>query len=128
MPDNYRQDAFLKYHNLKQKELSVEDYVAEFECLVMRCDIVEQEEQTIARFLGGLRYDICNVVQLQPYWTYDDVCELALKVEKQQIWVVFDFHLMVVISTEGARQPLSPHLYKKSYSKNLLHLKQEVLE
>ena len=62
----------------------MEDYVAEFECLMMRCDIVEQEEQTIARFLGGLRYDICNVVQLQPYWTYNDVCKVALKVEKQQ--------------------------------------------
>lgn len=67
LPDNYRQGAFLKYHNFKQRDLSVVDYIAEFENLMMRCDVSEQEEQTIARFLGGLRREIENVVQLQPY-------------------------------------------------------------
>nr|GEX25368.1 hypothetical protein [Tanacetum cinerariifolium] len=33
---------------------------------------------------GGLRSEISNVVQLQPYWTYADVCKLAVKVEKKQ--------------------------------------------
>ncbi|XP_042437074.1 uncharacterized protein LOC122023042 [Zingiber officinale] len=79
LPDNYRQDTFLKYHNFKQKDLSVEDYVAKFENLMMRCDVFEPEEQIIARFLEGLRYEIGNVVQLQSYWTYNDVCQLALK-------------------------------------------------
>ncbi|KAL3503518.1 hypothetical protein ACH5RR_037967 [Cinchona calisaya] len=50
---------------------------------MLRCDIYEPEEQTIARYLGGLRIKICNVVQLQPYWTFHDVCKLALKIEKQ---------------------------------------------
>ncbi|KAG6531552.1 hypothetical protein ZIOFF_005366 [Zingiber officinale] len=77
--DNVRNKSF----DFK-KDLSVEDYVAEFENLMMRCDVLEPEEQIIARFLGGLRYEIGNVVQLQPYWTYNDVCQLALKVEKQQ--------------------------------------------
>ncbi|KAK0598320.1 hypothetical protein LWI29_033651 [Acer saccharum] len=45
---------------------------------------MEPEEQTIARYLGGLNYEISNVVQLQPYWTFDDVFKLAFKVEKQQ--------------------------------------------
>nr|GEX69519.1 reverse transcriptase domain-containing protein [Tanacetum cinerariifolium] len=43
-----------------------------------------REEQTIARYLGGLRSEISNVVQLQPYWTYADVCKLVVKVKKQQ--------------------------------------------
>jgi hypothetical protein len=37
----------------------------------------------IARYLGGLRVEINDVVQLQPYWTYNDVCKLAMKMEKQ---------------------------------------------
>ena len=37
----------------------------------------------MAHYLGGLRSKISNVVQLQPYWTYNDVCKLALKVERQ---------------------------------------------
>ena len=68
--DNYRQDIYLKFHNFKQKELSVEDYTAEFDNLMMKCDLVEAEEHTIARYLGGLKPEIGNVVQLQSYWTY----------------------------------------------------------
>ena len=37
----------------------------------------------IASYLGGLCAKISDVVQLQPYWTYSDVCKLAMKVEKQ---------------------------------------------
>ena len=84
LPDNYRQDIYLKFQNFKQKELSVEDYTAEFDNLMMKCDLVEAEEHTIARYLGGLKPEIGNVVQLQSYWTYRDGCRLALKVEKQQ--------------------------------------------
>jgi hypothetical protein len=83
LPDHYKQDAFMKFHNFKQRELSVEEYTAEFDHLMIRCDVVEQEEQMIARYLGGLRVEISDVVQLQPYWTYNDVCKLAMKVEKQ---------------------------------------------
>lgn len=34
-------------------------------------------------FLGALKPEIADVVHLQQYWTYGDVCRLALKVEKQ---------------------------------------------
>ncbi|XP_062155188.1 uncharacterized protein LOC133863244 [Alnus glutinosa] len=81
--DHYRQDAFLKFHNFRQNDLSVEAYTVEFDHSMMHCDIVEPEEQMVARYLGGLRLEISNIVQLQPYWTYNDVCKLALKVEKQ---------------------------------------------
>ena len=74
----------MKLHNLKQREKSVEEYTMEFDYLMIKCDIVEPEEQTIARYLGGLKPEIGNVVQLQPYWTYVDVCKLAIKVQRQQ--------------------------------------------
>ncbi|XP_031402539.1 uncharacterized protein LOC116212098 [Punica granatum] len=83
LPASYKQDIFSRLYNFKQEELTVEEYTAEFEHLMMKCDIVEPEEQTIARYLGGLRSEIRNVVQLQPYWTFEDVCKLAVRVEKQ---------------------------------------------
>ncbi|KAL3503105.1 hypothetical protein ACH5RR_037554 [Cinchona calisaya] len=46
---------------------------------MMKCDVVELEEQTIARYLGGLQSKISNIVQLQPYWTFDDVHKLAVR-------------------------------------------------
>ncbi|KAJ8648415.1 hypothetical protein MRB53_001438 [Persea americana] len=44
----------------------------------------EPKEQTIARYLGGLKEEVADVVQLQPYWSFNDMRKLALKVEKQQ--------------------------------------------
>lgn len=35
----------------------------------MRCDIMEPEEHIFARDIGGLRPEISDAVQLQPYWT-----------------------------------------------------------
>ena len=83
LPDNYKQDLYLKLHHLKQGDKKVEDYIREFEDLMMRSDIPEEEEQTIARFLGGLQKEIAHKVELQPYHSFRDVCKLANKVEKQ---------------------------------------------
>ncbi|XP_027351492.1 uncharacterized protein LOC113862615 [Abrus precatorius] len=83
LPDHYYQDNFIKFHNLRQDSKIVEEYTREFELLMMKCDIQEKEEQTIARFLGGLNPEISQLVQLQQYWTLDDVIKLAIRVEKQ---------------------------------------------
>nr|GEY06678.1 hypothetical protein [Tanacetum cinerariifolium] len=60
-----------------------EEFIVEFERVRMRCGVEENEEQTIAHFLGSLRTDISDVVYLQQYYSFHDVCRLALKVEKQ---------------------------------------------
>lgn len=67
LPPHYYQDKFIQLQNLRQKNLSVEEYTREFEKLMMQCDIQEKEEQTIARYLGGLNTDIADRVELQQY-------------------------------------------------------------
>lgn len=62
----------------------MEEYVKEFEFLLIRCELMEPQEQTIARFLGGLRKDIANVVELQSYIFLEEVIKLATRVERQQ--------------------------------------------
>ena len=62
----------------------MEEYTREFEFLKLKCDVREPEEQTIARYLGGLRKNIADVVRLQPYWVFNDVQKLVVNVEKQQ--------------------------------------------
>ncbi|GKF82834.1 reverse transcriptase domain-containing protein, partial [Tanacetum coccineum] len=83
LPKNHRQEAFLDYHNLSQQNMTVEEVINEFDKLRMRCDVVKEEEQVVAWFLGVFKPEIDDIVSLQPYWTYTDVCRLALKVEKQ---------------------------------------------
>ena len=63
-PDNYRQDIFLKIHNFRQKEMIVAKYTVEFDHLMLKGKLTKPEEQTIARYLRGLKYEISNVVQL----------------------------------------------------------------
>jgi len=45
--------------------LNVEEYTREFEKLLIKGDIQEPEEQTIIRYLGGLKPNYANVVELQ---------------------------------------------------------------
>ena len=81
LPTNYHQYIYIKIHNFKQQDLSVEEYSTEFENLIFNRDLQEFEEQLIARYLVGLRFDIAKVIFMQPYNTLEDVIKLALKVE-----------------------------------------------
>ena len=81
--ENYRHDIYLKIHNLRQKDMNVEEYTTEFYNLMIKADLVEFEEHTITRYLWGLKYEIFDVVTLQLFWSLMDVMKLALKVERQ---------------------------------------------
>lgn len=76
-----KQDAFIKFHNFLQGEKSAEEYTIEFEHLMLQCDVNEANKQMIARYLGGLKSEIANLVELQPYWTLNDVYKLTSRVE-----------------------------------------------
>ena len=69
-------------HNLTQENLTIEEYTREFVKLPIKCDIQGPEEQTIVRYLGGLNPKYSNVVDLQQYTVFDEVCVLAHKVEQ----------------------------------------------
>nr|GEV77484.1 reverse transcriptase domain-containing protein [Tanacetum cinerariifolium] len=65
LPVNHRQEAFIEYHNFSQRaSSSVEDFVAEFDRLRMRCDVDKEEEQVIAQFLGALQPHIADVADV----------------------------------------------------------------
>ena len=64
--------------------MSVEEHTREFEKLVIKRDLHEPEEQTIVRYLGGLEPRYANIVDLQAYSCFDEVCVLAHKVEQQR--------------------------------------------
>jgi len=83
LPPNYIQNNYAAFHHLTQGSMSVEEYTREFEKLLIKCDLQEEEEQTIVRYLGGLDPKYSHVVELQSYATFDDVCVLAHKVETQ---------------------------------------------
>ncbi|KAL6176102.1 hypothetical protein ACLB2K_052738 [Fragaria x ananassa] len=66
-----------------QGSRSVDEFTEEFDLLTMRCGLAEEEEQTVARYLAGLRREIHDIVVLEPCWSYSEVYQLAIQVEKQ---------------------------------------------
>ncbi|XP_042415164.1 uncharacterized protein LOC122004323 [Zingiber officinale] len=83
VPSHYYQDLHLKLQSLKQGSMTVEDYYKEMEIALIRANIEEDREATMARFICGLNHEIANIVELHHYMELDDVVHMAMKVERQ---------------------------------------------
>jgi cysteinyl-tRNA synthetase len=83
VPKHYRRDLFDKLQNLRQGSLSVEEYYKEMEKAMIRANVYEDEEQTIARFMAGLHRNIQCIVEFQPYQCLIDLVHQATKAERQ---------------------------------------------
>jgi len=62
--------------------MGVEEYIREFKQLQIKSGLEEETKHTMAKFLRGLNPNIAEKVELQPYWSFKDVCKLAIKVKK----------------------------------------------
>jgi hypothetical protein len=50
---------------------------------MIRANVYEDEEQTIARFMTGLHHNIQRIVEFQPYQSLIDLVHQATKAERQ---------------------------------------------
>ncbi|KAK1628065.1 hypothetical protein QYE76_002380 [Lolium multiflorum] len=71
VPKHYKTDLFNKLQKLKQGTKTVEEFFKEMELTMMRANIQESENQTIARFFNGLNYPIKRIVEFQQYSNAD---------------------------------------------------------
>ncbi|GKC29296.1 putative reverse transcriptase domain-containing protein [Tanacetum coccineum] len=74
---------YQRLQNLKQGSKSVEDYTTEFYQLIARNDIQETEDQLVSRYIGGLRVQIMDSVNMFDPMTLFDAYQRALAFEKQ---------------------------------------------
>ncbi|KAE8707521.1 Detected protein of unknown function [Hibiscus syriacus] len=82
LPFGYMQTLFQRLHALRQGVRSVDNYTEEFYQLVARNDLSETEEQMVARYLGGLRQPLQDVLSLHSLWSVSKAYHHALVVEK----------------------------------------------
>jgi hypothetical protein len=61
----------------------VDDYFKEMEIAMIRANVIEDREATMARFLNGLNKEIANDVELQHGVELEDMVHMAMKVERQ---------------------------------------------
>jgi hypothetical protein len=62
LPNHFYRDLYQKLQNLTQGSRSVEDYHKEMEVAMIRANVEEDREATMARFFSGLNRDIANVI------------------------------------------------------------------
>jgi hypothetical protein len=58
VPSYYAYDMLNKMQQLRQGAKNVEEYYQELQMGMLRCNLEEEEESTMARFLGGLNCEI----------------------------------------------------------------------
>ena len=58
-------------------------YIEEFHKLDIRVDHDEEMEENIARYMGGLRFNIQEELSFSTPWLVDECHQLALKTEEK---------------------------------------------
>ncbi|KAL2243042.1 UNVERIFIED_CONTAM: hypothetical protein Sindi_0422200 [Sesamum indicum] len=67
VPSYYRRELHNHIQRLTQGSKSVDEYYKEIEIAMIRTNIIEDNEATMARFLHGLNRDIVDVVEMHHY-------------------------------------------------------------
>ena len=83
VPTYYNRDLFKKLQLLKQGTKSVEEYYKEMEIAMIRANVTEDDEQTMARFLNGLNHPIKKIADFQPYSNLIELVHQSTKAERQ---------------------------------------------
>ncbi|XP_071926180.1 uncharacterized protein [Coffea arabica] len=83
VPGHYTRDLYHQLQTLVQGNRSVDEYHKEMEILMLRADVQEDLEATMARFLSWLRPDIAERVELQHYMELHELVDKAIKVEQR---------------------------------------------
>jgi hypothetical protein len=83
MPKYYQINLFRKLQNLRQKGMIVKEYTEEFYKLNIRTGQQEKDEEKVARYINGLRYEIQDEINMMSVRTVEDAYQIALKVEEK---------------------------------------------
>jgi hypothetical protein len=83
MPKDYQINLFRKMQNLRQKGMAVKEYTGEFYRLNIKTGQRERDEENIARYINGLRYEIQDELNMMSVKTVDDAYQFTLKAEEK---------------------------------------------
>ena len=83
VPPYYQRDLRLKLQTLKQGDKGVEEYYQQLLIGLARCGIREDDDETSARFFGGLNRDIQDILDYKEWTGFSQLYHLALKDERE---------------------------------------------
>ena len=77
----YQVNLLRKMQNLRQRDMSVNEYIEEFYTLDIRSGHVDDDVEKIARYLNGLRYRIQDEISFVKLESVEEAYQYALKAE-----------------------------------------------
>jgi Mg2+ and Co2+ transporter CorA len=80
---DYQINMFRRLHNLRQKILSVKEYIEEFYRVNNRAGQKENEDEKTTRYINGLRYEIQEEINMMSVSKVEDACQATLKDEEK---------------------------------------------
>ena len=82
-PTYYGRELHQKLRRLTQGSKSVAEYHQEMDNLMIKADVVIDEEATMARFQGGMNRDIQDRLEMQEFESIEEMLHKASLIEKQ---------------------------------------------
>ncbi|XP_021817152.1 uncharacterized protein LOC110759412 [Prunus avium] len=83
LPADYTMELYERFHNLKQQDMSVEEYTSEFNNLSIRVGLNETNEQMTSRYLSGLNQTIRDEMGVVRLFNLEDARQYALMAERR---------------------------------------------
>jgi hypothetical protein len=83
IPRDYQINLFRRMQNLRQKLMIVKEYTEEFYQLNIRAGHRESDDEKVARYLNGLRYDIQDELSMTTIRMVDNAYQMDLKAREK---------------------------------------------
>jgi hypothetical protein len=83
IPRDYQISLFRRMQNLRQKLMTVKEYTEEFYRVNIRAGHREIDDEKVARYLNGLRYNIQDELSMVTIRTVEDAYQMALKAQEK---------------------------------------------
>jgi hypothetical protein len=77
IPRNYQITLFRRMQNLRQKLMTVKEYTEEFYKMNIRAGHRESDDEKVARYMNGLRYDIQDEMSMVTIQMVEDAYQMA---------------------------------------------------
>ena len=85
MPKDYELNRFRQLQNLKQKGMTIKEYIEKFYKLSIRAGHIEDDIDRVARYINGLRYEIQDEINLLNLKTIENSYQAALRVKEKML-------------------------------------------
>lgn len=83
LPADYTMELYERFHNLKQRHISIEEYTSEFDNLSIRVGLNETNEQMTSRYLSGLNQTIRDDMGVVHLFNLEDARQYALMADRR---------------------------------------------